>query len=169
MRQDLARGAQKAEDIDVELPDHFFVRAIFDRRQKTKAGIVDQHVDPAYVRHHLRHGCADRSGLLNIQADRRELYPTCLRLRHQVRAVVAHPCKDAITGLSQLQCSGHPHAGPCASDQDSLGHDVVLLSLHGLAIASQRLTCSPPDDLGAAGPSSAVISGIAPVTINEGT
>ena len=59
MRQDLACGAQKAEDIDVELPDHFLVRAVFDRRQKTKAGIVDQHVDLARVRHHLRHGRAD--------------------------------------------------------------------------------------------------------------
>jgi hypothetical protein len=63
MRQHLARGADQAEDIDIELLDHLLVRAVLERGEKTEAGIVDQHVDFARLGYDLRDGAADRSGV----------------------------------------------------------------------------------------------------------
>ncbi len=127
MRQHRLRAAHHPKIIDIGDPAQFGVRHLFQRAQQAGTGIVDQYVDFAFARHHLRHALADAVRHFHIQRSQRDvelvlrdLFLQCMRLRW-----LAHAGPHLVPACRQFQRQRCAQAMRGPGNQDRFCHRIT--------------------------------------------
>ena len=106
-RNDIPAHPQHTENVHFKLRKHLLFRHLFDSRDQSVTGVVDQHVDPVDTFQYT----GDRCGIGNIQFKGIEVWRSDIRKFFRCTAAGI----NSITVLGKIPCtlSAHTAAAPC--------------------------------------------------------